>query len=150
MEAMVDKLAKKEAKKAAKKAAKEAKVSSESDDDEPLFAKIKQPLPASPMQEEPVKAKRPPSAWAIALKEVYTPLVKEALGEGVKMNGMHMKVAGYLKKNNVEKPTLDDVKLAIEFLQTNPDYKSDTAQKKVDSTSESSEKKRGRPKKNSA
>jgi len=115
------------------------------------------PLPKSPAAApapepaaEPVPAKEPvASAWAVALKEVYTPLVREALGEGVKMpSGLHMKVAGYLKKNGNEKPTLDDVKAAIEFLQNNPDYKSDTAMRKTsDSGSETSSKKRGRPKK---
>lgn len=148
MESMVAKLAKKEMKKAAKKA-------SDASDSEIPYP----PMPSSMAKdsesekpekaekpEKPEKAKRTPSAWATALKEVYTPLVKEALGEGVKMNGIHMKVAGYLKKNGNENPSLDDVKDAIEFLMSNPDYKSDTAQKRSDTASESS-KKRGRPKK---
>ena len=155
MESMVAKLAKKEMKKAAKKASKEASDASDSEIPYP-------PMPSSMAKdseseksekpekaekpEKPEKAKRTPSAWATALKEVYTPLVKEALGEGVKMNGIHMKVAGYLKKNGNENPSLDDVKDAIEFLMSNPDYKSDTAQKRSDTASESS-KKRGRPKK---
>lgn len=105
------------------------------------------PAPAAEPEPEP-KKERAVSAWATALKEVYVPLVKEALGEGAKMNGIHMKVAGYLKKNGNEKPTLNDVKAAIEFLQSNPDYKSDTAMRRAsDSSSETSAKKRGRPKK---
>lgn len=109
----------------------------------------KSPAAAAAAEPEPeAKKERAVSAWATALKEVYVPLVKEALGEGVKMNGIHMKVAGYLKKNGNEKPTLNDVKAAIEFLQSNPDYKSDTAMRREsDSSSETSAKKRGRPKK---
>ena len=115
----------------------------------PLLPKSPAPAPAAEPEPEPApKKERAVSAWATALKEVYVPLVKEALGEGVKMNGIHMKVAGYLKKNGNEKPTLNDVKAAIEFLQSNPDYKSDTAMRRAsDSSSETSAKKRGRPKK---
>jgi hypothetical protein len=112
------------------------------------------PLPKSPAAApapEPAPepaAERVVSAWAVAMREVYTPLVKEALNGEKMPNGLHMKVAGYLKKNGNEKPTLDDVKAAIEFLQNNPDYKSDTAMRKTsDSGSETSSKKRGRPKK---
>jgi len=114
------------------------------------------PLPKSPAAApgpepaaEPASAKEPVvSAWAVAMREVYTPLVKEALNGEKMPNGLHMKVAGYLNKNGNKKPTLDDVKAAIEFLQNNPDYKSDTAMRKMsDSGSETSSKKRGRPKK---
>uniref|UniRef100_A0A6C0D920 Uncharacterized protein n=1 Tax=viral metagenome TaxID=1070528 RepID=A0A6C0D920_9ZZZZ len=143
MEAMVAKMANKEAKKTAKKTAKGTICENHSSDTEIPYPPVPASQPSSPKAEKP---KRAASAWAVALKEVYTPLVKEALGEGVKMNGLHMKVAGYLKKNDNEKPSLDDVKAAIAFLQSNPEYKSDTAQKRADTASEGS-KKRGRPKK---
>jgi len=162
------KKAKKAAKKAAKKEAKEASLPdfvpdftggtmSESDmPSTPVPKKNKKtappPLPKSPAPEpaaEPAPAaERVVSAWAVAMKEVYTPLVKEALNGEKMADGLHMKVAGYLNKNGNKKPTLDDVKAAIEFLQNNPDYKSDTQMRKMsDSGSETSSKKRGRPKK---
>ena len=113
----------------------------------PAPAPAAPPAPAAEPEPEP-KKERVASAWEV-LQAIVTPLVKEALGEGIKMNGgIHMKVAGYLKKNGNEKPTLNDVKAAIEFLQGNPDYKSDTAMRRAsDSSSETSAKKRGRPKK---
>jgi hypothetical protein len=163
----------KKAKKAAKKAAKkEAKKDASlpdfvpdftggmmSESDMPSTSVLKKtapPLlpksPAAPAPEpaaEPAPEKEPVvSAWAVAMREVYTPLVKEALNGEKMPNGLHMKVAGYLNKNGNKKPTLDDVKAAIEFLQNNPDYKSDTQKRKMsDSGSETSSKKRGRPKK---
>jgi hypothetical protein len=143
MEALLEGLQKKKEAKKAKKAAKAAKEA-DSDSDAYLLS-FDVPLPASPKADKP---KRAASAWATMLKEVYAPLVKEALGDGVKMSaGLHLKVAGYLKKKGNEKPSLDDVKETIKFLSDNPDYKSDHAQKKSDSGSEASDKKRGRPKK---
>lgn len=104
--------------------------------------------PVAPPAAEPKPEPKKVSAWAMAMKEVYAPLVKEALNGEKMPNGLLMKVAGYLNKSGNEKPTLDDVKAAIEFLQNNPDYKSDTAMRRAsDSSSETSAKKRGRPKK---
>ena len=74
------------------------------------------------METEEKTVKKAPTEWTILLKETY-PLVKEAL-DGKKMpNGTGLKVAGYLKKQGIKTPSLEDVKKAIEYLEANPHYK---------------------------
>jgi hypothetical protein len=106
---------------------------------------------------EKEKIKRAPTSWALALQEVYMPMIKKTLGEENLPKGIrHMTVAAYLKKEGKTAPTEDDVKAAIAFLESNPEYKSAHAEKNSDSGSVSDgsaasaskeAKKRGRPKK---
>ena len=73
------------------------------------------------------KVKRAPSSWALALQEVYMPIIEKALGgKNIPKGIRHMTVASYLKKEGKTAPTEDDVKKAISFMESNPDYKSDT------------------------
>ena len=99
----------------------------------------------SKKEKDPDAPKKPLSAWATLLKEVYMPLLKEAL-DGKKMpTGLGLKVAGYLHKQGNTAPALDEVKKAIEYLEANPDYKSDTQKSRSESGSVSEKKPRGRP-----
>jgi hypothetical protein len=94
------------------------------------------------------KVKKAPSSWALALQEVYMPIIKKALGDEKLPKGItHMGVAGYLKKDGKTAPTEDDVKKAISFMESNPDYKSDTQKSRSEagSVKEDAPKKRGRP-----
>ena len=107
------------------------------------------------------KVKKAPSSWAIALQEVYMPIIMKALGDKNLPKGIWpMTVAAYLKKDGKTAPTEDDVKKAISFLESNPDYKSASAEKMSEKNSEAGSvsdgsaasaskeaKKRGRPKK---
>ena len=99
------------------------------------------------------KVKRAPGSWALALQEVYMPIIKKALGGKNLPKGItHMGVAGYLKKEGKTAPTEDDVKKAISFLESNPEYKSDRQKSLSESSSSDGEAsaktaKRGRPKK---
>ena len=102
------------------------------------------------------KVKKAPGPWALALQEVYMPIIKKALGGKNLPKGIrHMTVAGYLKKDGKTAPTEDDVKEAIKFLESNPDYKSDTQKTRSESGSVNDEAlaktaKRGRPAKGKA
>jgi hypothetical protein len=110
---------------------------------------------------EKEKIKRAPTSWALALQEVYMPMIKKTLGEENLPKGIrHMTVAAYLKKKGKTAPTEDDVKKAISFLESNPEYKSASAEKMSEKNSDSGSvsdgsaasaskeaKKRGRPKK---
>ena len=112
---------------------------------------------------EKEKIKRAPTSWALALQEVYMPMIKKALGnENLPKGIRHMTVAAYLKKEGKTAPTEDDVKKAISFLESNPEYKSASAEKMSEKNSGSvsdgsaasasasaskKAKKRGRPKK---
>jgi hypothetical protein len=94
------------------------------------------------------KVKKAPGSWALALQEVYMPIIKKALGEENLPKGIwHMTVASYLKKDGKTAPTEDDVKKAISFLESNPDYKSNTQKSRSEagSVKEDALKKRGRP-----
>jgi hypothetical protein len=95
---------------------------------------------------DPDAPKRAPSSWAIALKEVYMPVINKALGDEKLPKGItHMGIAGYLKKQGKTAPSETDVKKAIDFMESNPDYKSDTQKTRSESGSVKEEKKRGRP-----
>jgi hypothetical protein len=112
---------------------------------------------------EKKKIKRTPTSWALALQEVYMPMIKKTLGEENLPKGIwHMTVAAYLKKEGKTAPTEDDVKKAISFLESNQEYKSASAEKMSEKKSDSESgsvsdssaasaskeaKKRGRPKK---
>ena len=102
---------------------------------------------------EKEKIKRTPTSWALALQEVYMPMIKKALGGKNLPKGIrHMTVAAYLKKEGKTAPTEDDVKKAISFLESNPEYKSDRQKSLSESSSSDGEAsaktaKRGRPKK---
>jgi len=100
-------------------------------------------------EKDPDAPKRVPSSWAVALQEVYMPVIKKALGDEKLPKGLsHMQVAAYLKKESKTAPSEADVKKAIEFLESNPDYKSDTQKTRSESGSvkeDAPAKKRGRP-----
>ena len=102
-------------------------------------------------EKDPDAPKKAPSKWAIALQEVYMPVIKKALGDEKLPKGLsHMQVAGYLNKQGKTEPTTEDVKSAIQFLESNPDYKSDTQKTRSESGSvkeDAPAKKRGRPSK---
>ena len=106
-----------------------------------------EPVKKGKKAKDPDAPKREPSAWAKSLS-VVSALVKEAL-EGKKMPaGLHLKVAGYLKSNEIAEPDVDDVVEAIEFLEKNPDYKSGSQKaRSVDESEIKKPKARGRPKK---
>ena len=97
------------------------------------------------------KVKKAPSSWALALQEVYMPIIKKALGDEKLPKGItHMGVAGYLKKDGKTAPTEDDVKKAISFMESNPGYKSDTQKSRSEAGSVKEDApaktaKRGRP-----
>ena len=106
---------------------------------------------------EKEKVKRAPNPWILAFREVYNPIIAKALGgKNLPKDMCRLVVASYLKKEGKTAPTEDDVKAAIAFLESNPDYKSAHAEKNSDSGSVSDgsavsaskeAKKRGRPKK---
>ena len=105
-----------------------------------------------PEKKEKEKVKRAPSKWVIALQEVYMPTIKKALGEEKLPKGMtYMQVASYLNSNKITEPDVDDVLAGIEFLESNPDHKSDRQKTLSENSSSDGEasaaKKRGRPKK---
>ena len=114
-------------------------------------------VPEEKLEKE--KVKRAPNSWALDFREVYNPIIKKALGGKNLPKGIWpMTVAAYLKKEGKTAPTEDDVKAAIAFLESNPEYKSAHAEKNSDSGSVSDgsaasasaskeAKKRGRPKK---
>jgi len=104
-------------------------------------------------EKEKEKIKRAPNKWVIAFQEVYNPVIEKALGEEKLPKGItRMQVASYLKKESKTEPTTEDVKEAIKFLESNPDYKSDRQKSLSESSSSDGEAsaktaKRGRPKK---
>jgi len=98
-------------------------------------------------EKDPDAPKKELSAWAISLKEVYAPLIRQALDGKKQPAGFGLKIAGYLKSQGNMKPSLEDVKKAIEFLEEHPDHKSDTAKTRSESGSVGEKKPRGRPSK---
>ena len=105
------------------------------------------------------KAKREvkPGSWADQVKNVYTPLFNEvwtmmkeedAEKYAKKPQGLHMKIAGYLKTKVADIPTKDDMREAIVFLLENPDHQSETQKtRSVTGSTDEKPKARGRPKK---
>ena len=85
------------------------------------------------------KVKRPPTKFALYMKEVL-PFYKEAMGDKKGKGGFHLKIGGYLNTKGVSEPTLKDVVDAIAYLEENPDYKSATAQKKSEGSVKSAKK----------
>ena len=69
------------------------------------------------------------------VKAILTEEAKTKGTEAPKFGSIHLKVAGYLKKDladadgSFKEPSLDQVRTAMNFLMTNPDYKSPNALK---------------------
>lgn len=101
------------------------------------------------------KPKRAPSEWSLHCKNVLFPLILPIIADAKKdgqtvKTGFHLRVAGYLKDNQMMNPSSEEVERAFKFLMANPDYQSKTQISRSPNGSVAEAKGRGRPKKEAA